>query len=360
MRPRVRILTSGSRALVTTLLLVASVPPVGVAAQHPPIDGVERAQPQIEEGVDYRVYDRAGNRVSIADVVSASMGEDVLVVGEEHDDMVGHSFETELFDAVLQEIGGAARSGRTVVLSLEMFERDVQYVLDEYLAGLISEDHFLRSSRPWDDYDIRYRPLVESARIAGSPVVAANAPRRYVNRVSGEGPFALEALSEQARSYLPPLPYPGPSDEYRAQWDALMEEAMAGIGEPADESGEGAEADPEEGVAPEEQENSRPYAVNPNVIHAQALWDASMGHAITDALVRHTGGFVVHFAGSFHVEKGTGILERIADYRPGTRALSVVMTKVDDIDAWSPEDHAPLADYVVLTLKPAAVEVSGH
>ena len=77
-----------------------------------------------------------------------------------------------------------------------------------------------------------------------------------------------------------------------------------------------------------------------------------MGHAIARALVAHLGGFVVHMAGSFHVERGTGILERLADYRPGTRVKTVVMTKVDDIDAWSEEDHAPLADFVVLTRRP--------
>ena len=94
--------------------------------------------------------------------------------------------------------------------------------------------------------------------------------------------------------------------------------------------------------------------MSPNAIYSQALWDASMGHAISEALVRHIGGFVVHFAGSFHVEKDTGIPERIADYRPGTRVTSVVMTKVDDIDVWSAEEHGRLGDFVVLTKKPPA------
>ena len=108
------------------------------------------------------------------------------------------------------------------------------------------------------------------------------------------------------------------------------------------------------GVARAEAPPAPRAELNPNAIYSQALWDAAMGHAITEALVAHIGGFVVHMAGSFHVEKGTGILERITDYRPGTRVTTVVMTKVDDIDAWSEDDHAPLADYVVLTKKPAA------
>ena len=74
----------------------------------------------------------------------------------------------------------------------------------------------------------------------------------------------------------------------------------------------------------------RDYQTNPNAVYSQALWDASMGHAITEALVRHMGSLVIHFVGSFHVGKGTGVPERIADYRPGTSVTTVVMTKVDD------------------------------
>jgi uncharacterized iron-regulated protein len=302
----------------------------------------------IEAGVDYRVYDRSGQPTTLAAIVDGAMGDEVLLVGEEHDDMVGHTFQTLLLNEVVRRVGSG--SGRTVVLSLEMFERDVQYVLDEYLDGLISETHFLRSSRPWDEYEERYRALVEHARAFGLPVVAANAPRRYVNRVTREGPASLMELSEQARRYLPPLPYPGPSDRYRAQWDALMTEAMLGMRSTPDSLGS-SDAD-DQGEAPPRAE------LNPNAIYSQALWDASMGHAITEALVTHIDGFVVHMAGSFHVEKGTGILERIADYRPGTRVTTLVMTKVDDIDAWSEERHASLADFVVLTRMP--VSTGGH
>ncbi len=74
-----------------------------------------------------------------------------------------------------------------------------------------------------------------------------------------------------------------------------------------------------------------------------------MGHAVTQALVRQMDAFVVHVSGSFHVARGTGIPERIDDYRPGTEVTSVVMTRVDDVDAWSAEEHAALGDFVVLT-----------
>ena len=296
--------------------------------------------PSAIDGVDYRVYDRHGNASSLLGIIGTASDSDVLLVGEEHDDMVGHQFEAALFEAALDEYT------RTTVLSLEMFERDVQYVLDEYLDGLISEEHFLRSSRPWDDYETRYRPLIEAAKMRHTPVVAANAPRRYVSRVTREGRESLASLSTLAKSYLPPLPYPGPSELYRSQWDALMTEATA-----AEPTAPSVEIEPD---APSDTASGEPgHSVSANAILSQALWDAAMGHAITTALVENLGALVVHFAGAFHVERGTGIVERIEDYRPGTRVTTVVMTKVDDIDMWSEEEHAELADFVVLTRKPA-------
>jgi uncharacterized iron-regulated protein len=315
-------------ALFATVLSVIGVPAVAqteAVNPHPDM----KPPTEIVDGADYAVYDRQGRRTSLSEIIESSMSNDVLLVGEEHDDMIGHVFELELLKAAYGESGNVSGSGRRVILSLEMFERDVQYVVDEYLAGLISETQFLRSTRPWDFYESRYRGLIEAAKSDGSPVIAANAPRRYVSRVTSEGPESLWVLSADALEYLPPLPFPGPSNRYREEWDALMTAAM-------DEAPESASG----------------HEVSANAIYSQALWDASMGYSISEALVENLGGFVIHFAGSFHVANETGILERINDYRPGTRVTTVVMTKVDDIEAWSPDEHQQLADYVVLTKDP--------
>jgi uncharacterized iron-regulated protein len=279
----------------------------------------------IQDGTDYRVYDRDGHASSLSSIMDAAASADVLLVGEEHDDFVGHRVELELLTRALDRyVPLDASPTRSVVLSLEMFEQDVQYVVDEYLQGLITEEHFVESARAWNDYSVYYRPLVEAAKARAVPVVAANAPRRYVNRVSNEGPESLWALSAQARSYLPPLPYPGPSAAYRAQFDSAMSEGM-------------------------DSAQAHAHAVSDNAIYAQALWDASMGYAIAGALMQNTGALVIHVVGSFHVARGTGIPERIADYRPGTRVRSVVMSTTDDIDAWGDSEDRGLADFVILT-----------
>lgn len=312
------------KVLILLLTLVTSATAI-VAAQEP-ADTMSTV-----EGVDFRVFRSDGTEAALDDVLEAMDGVEVVLVGEEHGNRVGHVIEERLLSGALARYRPSA--GTWVTLSLEMFERDVQYVLDEYLAGQITELHFLESARPWEDYAVRYRPLVELARAEGIPVVAANAPRRYVNRVTREGPGSLETLGPLARFFLPPLPYPGPSVEYRAQWDEIMAAAVQATAE-----------------AHGDTVDVRGYAGSENALQAQALWDASMGHAIADALRVVPGRLVLHFAGSFHVERGTGIAERIEDYRPGTSVLSVVMTQVQgDAPEWDGAAHADLGDFVILT-----------
>ncbi len=310
------------------LLLLAS--PHAMAQDTPGDDSPPAPAIELVVGQNYRVYRADGTPSTLNEIVERSLGEDVLLVGEEHGDLVGHRIEDVLFRALADTLSS---SGRPLVLSLEMFERDVQFVVDEYLAGLITENHFLDSSRPWTDYDVRYRALVETALGADLPVVAANAPRRYVNRVTRSGAGSLQDLPPTAKAFLPPLPYPLASRRYRAQWDSLMVEFGGGGGTHDEEAGE-------------------------RTLQAQALWDASMGHSITEALVEHLGALVVHYAGSFHVERGTGIPERIADYRPGSRVTAVVMRAVEDVEGWRADEHEGLGDFVILTLQ-ADTEAAG-
>jgi len=311
---------------VMILLLTLVISATGIVAAQEPPDTMSTA-----EGVDFRVFRSDGTEAALDDVLKAMDGVEVVLIGEEHGNRVGHAIEERLLSGALDRYRPSA--GTWVTLSLEMFERDIQYVLDEYLTGQITELHFLESARPWEDYAVRYRPLIELARAEGIPVVAANAPRRYVNRVTREGPGSLETLGPLARFFLPPLPYPGPSVEYRAQWDEIMAAAMQAA---AEAHGDTADV--------------RDYAGSENALQAQALWDASMGHAIADALAVVPGRLLLHFAGSFHVERGTGIAERIEDYRPGTRVLSVIMTQVEgDVPEWDGAAHAGLGDFVILT-----------
>ncbi len=280
----------------------------------------------------WHLYQSHGSPATLDDLVAAAADVDVILVGERHGDPGGHRFQRELLQRILNEAGAGRLEGRSPVLSLEMFESDVQPVLDEYLEGLITEEHFLAAARPWPQYRRDYRPLVEAAREAGIPVVAANAPRRYVNRVSRLGREGLDDLPDHALEHLPPLPYPEPTEAYRAEWEAVMAEM-------AQNHGAHGHREPPE-----------------SALEAQVLWDAAMAHAVASTLDQEgSGTVVVHMVGSFHVENHTGIPEVLRQYRPGTRILVVVVKAVPDPAASPREGEMEGAgDFIVLTRDPSA------
>lgn len=286
------------------------------------------------EGV--RIFTGEGAPSDWETLQAAIAGVEVILLGEVHDDAVGHRARHHLVRALAErsersmpaEGDGGSAAGpvgaeASLVLSLEMFERDVQGVLDEYLAGLISEDHFLQAARPWENYDPDYRPYVQLARERDLPLVAANPPRRYVNRVARLGPGSLDDLPPEALDWLPPLPYAPPSEQYREEGLRSLR-AAEGHGH-----GQGPSAE--------------------NVLQAQTLWDAGMAHAIARALLAYPEARVVHVSGAFHVAGGTGIPEHLEGYRPGTRTLTVVAYPGDPALPFDPDRHGGRGDFVLLT-----------
>ncbi len=262
-----------------------------------------------------RVFSGSGTTASIADIVNAAGNADVVFLGEQHDDAVGHAFQAEVFRRIVEAYAGK----RPVMLSLEMFEHDVQIVLDEYLAGLITEQQFLASSRPWGNYKTDYRPLVEFAKERELQVIAANAPRRYVNMVSRGGRGSLTVLSKRAKEWLAPLPYREPSAAYTKKFKTLM----------------GPSAEAQMGID--------------NILASQSLWDATMAYWISQGLKRHKSALIVHLNGSFHTANRLGTVEHLLAYRPKTRAVVVTMRYEQDFRAFHAEEDTALGNFVVLT-----------
>lgn len=265
----------------------------------------------------YTIFDGKGNPATLEQIIDAAGRADVVFLGEQHDDTTAHAMQMEIF----RQAVGKYSAERKVALSLEMFERDVQTILSEYLNGLITEPQFLAGSRPWGNYKTDYRPLVELAKEKKLEVIAANAPRRYVNMVSRLGRDSLRGLSKEAREWLAPLPYRDPSEAYAKKFNALM----------------GA--------------NSDPGAANAHtpIVFSQALWDATMAYSIARSLKKNKGELVVHLNGSFHTENRLGTVEQLLGYRSKTRVLVVSMRYEDDFRTFDKAKHTDLGDFVILT-----------
>ena len=286
---------------VAALVLAALVASAAAAQTGTALDSLDSLRDLVT------VTDGQGRAVTRAQVVAALDSADVLVLGEQHDDATAHAVERLVLELALA-------GDRPVVLSLEMVETDVQTVLDEYLAGHVRERDWLAASRPWSNYATDYRPLVELARERGAPVVAANAPGRYVSLVSREGLGALGRLSPAARAWLPPAVAP-PSAALAAKFTALM----GGMAHGAGPSVEG-------------------------MLEAQNLRDATMAWRVAEALRQSPGALVVHVNGSFHSAGRLGVPEHLARLAPDARVVVVTM---------SPEaPDGPSADDFVVTTAP--------
>ncbi len=318
----------------------------GAAAGAPagaPETGLERwgDLPPAAPPPGVRVLTGSGEPSSWEALVEAAHEARVILLGELHDDVRGHRTRHALVRRLAWGGEVPPEAGCVpLVISLEMLETDVQLVVEEYQAGLITREHFLRAARPWDNHLRDYEPYLEVARGCDAPLVAANPPRRYVNRVARLGEAGVEGLAPEALATLPPLPVAPPSEAYRAEWRALMGGMGHGDGGGTGHGaagGHGAGGD-HGGAAPSDDP----------VLLAQNLWDAGMAWAVARAARAHPEARVVHVAGAFHVAQGTGIAEHLAEYLPGVKPLLVVAYPVAPGASFDPERHTGAGDFVLL------------
>ena len=258
-------------------------------------------------GPTYRAVDtRSGKTTDLERMADELSQEDVVFVGEYHDNDVGHELELALIQKLHQR-------RPDLVVSMEMFERDVQNILDLYLAGAVDEETFLARARPWPNYREHYRPVVEWAKKAGVAVLAANCPRPIAGRVSQEGRWSISGDPWAARRIDA-----GPG-AYHDKFVGLMGDHAAEMGAKVED-----------------------------FFAAQCTKDDTMAESI--AAVLAAGGehppLVVHLCGAFHSDESLGTVERLAARVP--KAAIGVVTMVDSADRTRElsDKERSLADFV--------------
>jgi uncharacterized iron-regulated protein len=291
--------------LLTALLLPSPQAPQ-LPPGHPAVTG--------SSYVPQRVFDTRQKTFSDFESMLADLARaDAVFVGEQHDDANTHRLELAIVE-------GLTRRGVSVVVALEMFERDVQSQVEGYAAGRITEEQFLKDSRPWPRYATDYRPLIEFARAHHLPIVASNVPRRIASDVSKNGMPAIEKLGSDDRAFAArEVQCPTSGDYYQR-----FGEAMGGH--------EGA---------------------NANFYFAQCVKDETMGESVATAFQKNATGRVtiVHVNGAFHSDFGEGTADSARRRMPGRRIAVVSMLPVDDLDTAKPDDDDfKRADYLVFTI----------
>lgn len=292
----------------------ASVQAANAAAysqDHPSSDSLSES---------YRIYSvKQKKEISLNRLLRDLRKADVIFFGEEHNHPVAHELEL----AVLE---GLHRKGRrNVALSMEMFQTDVQLVFDEYLNGLITEKGLERDGRLWKNY-ADYRPLVEFARENELYVLAANTPGRYVNRVTQDGLSSLNALGDEARKLLPPLPIDTLEGRYYEKFSALMggHAGMSGL----------------------------------HLYQSQNLWDATMAWRIAQLAKDRPGSQILHVTGRFHSDEKLGTYRQLSRYTSELKCMNISAFSDESFDAPQWDEWEKLGDVVIL-LKPTATDSPG-
>lgn len=265
---------------------------------------------------DFIIYStKDGKEVKPAEILSGMDSASVLFFGEEHNDSIGHALQMIIFEELYKAFGSNA------TLSMEMFDRDVQHIMNEYLSGLIKKSYFLKDAKVWSNYK-DYAPMVEFAKEKGLAVICANAPFRYVSVASSQGIEGLMKLSELAKNAMAPLPYTLASGAYADKLNALM------------------------GHDPNDP-NSKPAY---NMIPGQSLWDATMAYSIYQTLQKSGTAKILHLNGRFHTEERFGIVQRLAEFDASIK--SIVITLVGDAENYPNvkfEDYSKLGDFIIFT-----------
>lgn len=204
----------------------------------------------------------------------------VVYLGETHNSPEDHKAQLEILQALHQQ-------NPKIAIAMEMFQRPFQEVLDQYLAGKITEAQLVEQSEyderwgfPWE----YYAPILRLAKVNQLPVLALNTPTEVTRKVARSG---LESLTTDERQYIPPF------SEIRTD-NADYRKMAQEVYEQHHQAGQG---------------NSTSFE---RFFTAQVLWDETMAETIAQFVKANPGYQVVVLAGKSHIVYGYGIPSRLA------------------------------------------------
>ena len=264
-------------------------------------------------------------RVASAAAVMAAMAkEDVVLLGEQHDEDDDHRWQ-------LQVLAALHAQRPNMVIGFEMFPRRAQPVLDRWVAGNLTVKELLEQSEwgvVWKMPAELYLPLFQFARINRIPMLALNVDQKLIRAVAEKGWDAVpDTEREGVGRATPALP------AYR---DFLFE-IYAVHPNPHGKDG------------PKAQKTDSAFG---RFVESQTTWDRAMAEALARSLVPGSAGekpLVVGVMGSGHIRFGYGVAHQLRDLN--VRKLGTLLPVAAGLDC--KEILPGLADAVFALPEPA-------
>ncbi|MCC9166148.1 ChaN family lipoprotein [Pontibacter harenae] len=265
---------------------------------------------QDKEKPAYKLFNKQGKGVNYGKMLQELQKADLVLFGEQHNDPIAHWLQLEVAKDLYQV------HQQNFAIGAEMFEADVQLVLNEYLAGQVPESNFEQEARPWPNYKTDYKPIVKYAKENKIPFVATNVPRRYAAMVSNGSLTALATVSEDAKHFIAPLP-------------VTVDMTLSGYKNMLSLFGGSTHG------------NTKSI----NIVQAQALKDATMAHFIL--LQVSSGKKMLHLNGGYHSDNFEGIGWYLKQQNPQLKIATISTVQQEDVEKLS-EEHKAKADFILV------------
>lgn len=150
----------------------------------------------------FKIFTAEGKEMSFEKMVKNLHKADIVLFGELHNNAVAHYFQVKVAKKLHDD------KSKRLIIGAEMFERDQEEIVQNYIKGNVDEKEFEKQARLWKNYKTDYKPLLNFAKENNINYVATNVPRRYASLVYRKGFEALDTLSIQEKSFIAPLPIP--------------------------------------------------------------------------------------------------------------------------------------------------------
>lgn len=267
---------------------------------------------------DMRIIDtQSGKDASWKNMLDNAAKSHAVFLGEQHDDTETHRVELSILKDLYKRVG------KRLILSMEMFERDQQILLDQHLAGVITAAELGQKTKLWNNYATDYAPMVQFSAAEHIPVLAANCPNAIIRKIGQGGLAALASLPESERKYVADSIIAPDGDAYAQKFMATM----SGMG-----GAHGAAMEP---------------ATLRRIYEAQCTRDDTMAESIVRSM--SPTSVVLHVNGGFHSEGGLGTVARVQWRRPiatRTTIIHIIPTK-DPLSSVGMEPGSTPGNYVV-------------
>jgi uncharacterized iron-regulated protein len=303
--------------LAAALLLVLSARPLPAddAAYDLPLGDPARREKTLAPVLDVVLDARTGAAATPAEVAERLSKARLVFLGESHTSAEFHRVQ-------LQVIRELARTGRKVLVGLEMYPVAEQPALDLWNAGAVSEAEFVEKSawyRNWGYHWGYYRDIFLLCREVKATLHGVNVPRDLVSDVRKKG---FDGLTAEQKALLPPKVDTGSADHLR------LFKAFFGDEDTMHSS-------------------SMPEAMWEGMFRAQCTWDAAMAWNAAAALKKANdpNAVMVVLIGSGHVAYGLGAERQARLWFDGGLASVIPVPVLDQKDRPA-KVRASYADFV--------------